>query len=192
MQGPRPQATHRPDAAGGIKHHTAEVAITRDRLLADLLAVAIRATPRFSEKFVGRVFEPAQPEPQNIPRQTINNWLWSLSRLKKLAGFSPSRPPARYSTGYETRRSPCAYYPEHVPAVVLPMASLATPRFSREIRRSNFLANATRAQKHSVTTYTLLAVVSVAGPRTFQFHAEPIQPTPKPTPRGSPTAREAC
>jgi hypothetical protein len=56
----------------------------------DLLPVAIRVTPRFPDKYAGHVFQPTHPEPQNIPRQTINNRLWSLSRLKKLAGFSAS------------------------------------------------------------------------------------------------------
>jgi hypothetical protein len=65
-----------------------------DRLLTDVLTVANRATPLFFEKSVGRVSRPAQSEPKNIPRQTINNWLWSLSRLKKLAGFPP-KPSAR-------------------------------------------------------------------------------------------------
>jgi hypothetical protein len=185
VQGPRPQATHRPDAAGGIKHHTAQVAITRDHLPPDALPMANFTPLVFPEKSAGRVSRPAQPEPQNIPRQTINNWPWSLSRLKKLAGFSPSQTPANYSTGYKARRSPNATIAKHVPADLIAVANPATPRFSREIRRSCFLTNATGAQKPSKTTHKLSAVDAVAGPKTSRFRAEPTQPSPKPAHWGS-------
>lgn len=92
---------------------------------------------------------------------------------QKLAGFSPSHPPARYSTGYKARRSPSAYYPEHLPDALITVVNSASPRFSREIRRSNFLARASRARKHSVTTNKQSAVGSVATPKTSRFHAEP-------------------
>jgi hypothetical protein len=151
---------------------------------ADVLPVAIRGTPLFPGKSAGQVSRPARPEPQNIPRQTINNWLWSLSRLKKLAGFSPSRPPARYSAGYKTRRSPSAHNSKHLPADLITVVNPATPRFSQGIRRSNFLVRASRAPKHSVTTNKQSAVVSVAAPKTLQFRAEPVTPTPKPISRG--------
>lgn len=188
----RPQATQRPDAAVGIERYTAQVAIIRDHLPADVLTVAIRVTPRFFEKSVDHGSRPAQPEPQNIPRQTINNWPWSLSRLKKLAGFSPSQTPANYSAGYKARCSPSAYYPEHLPDALITVANRATPRFSREIRMSCFLTNATRDQKPSKTTHKLSAVVSVAGLKVLCFRAEPIQRPPETVLRGSPFSREAC
>jgi hypothetical protein len=162
-----------------------------DHLPADVLRAANPTPLVFPKKSVGHGSRPAQPEPQNIPRQTISNWLRSLSRLKKLAGFSPSQTPARYRTGYKARRSPNATIAKRVPADLIAVANPATPCFSREIRRSCFLANATRAQKPSKTTHKLSAVGAVAGPRTFRYRAEPIQPSLKPALRGSPTACEA-
>ena len=177
---------------GGIDRYAAQVAITRDHLPPDVLPMANFTPLVFPEKSAGRVSRPAQPEPQNIPRQTINNWPWSLSRLKKLAGFSPSQTPANYSAGYKARCSPSAYYPEHLPDALITVANRATPRFSREIRRSCFLTNATGAQKPSKTTHKLSAVVAVAAPKPVRFRAEPRQHASKSPPRGSPTAREPC
>jgi len=162
----------------------------KDRLLVDLLALAIRVTPRFPQEIRRSCF-PASAIGAQKHSATNNKQLAVVSvAAQKLAGFSPSHSPATYRTGYKARCSPNATIAKHVPADLIAVANPATPRFSREIRGSNFLARVSRAQKHSVTTYKLSAVGVVAGPRTFQFHAEPIQPTPKPHLRGSPTARE--
>ena len=75
---PRPQANRRPDPARGIKRHNRPAMALIAHMPADLLPVAIRVTHRFPEKYAGHVVQPTHPEPQNIPRQTINNRLLTL------------------------------------------------------------------------------------------------------------------
>ena len=175
-----------------MKRHRSPAMALIDRLLADVLAVAIRATPRFPRE-LRRSWFPASAIGAPKHSATNNKQLAVVSvAAQKTCWFPPSRPPARYSTGYKARRSPCAHNSKHVPADLITVVNSASPHFSREIRGSCFRAFATRAQKHSKTTYKLSAVVSVAPPKTFRFRAEPILPTRKPSPRGSPTARDAC
>jgi hypothetical protein len=134
---------------------------------ADVLAVAIRVTPRFPRE-IRRSWFPASASGAPKHSATNHKQLAVVSvAAQKLAGFSPSQTPANYSAGYKARCSPSAYYPEHLPDALITVANRATPRFSREIRGSNFLARASRAQKHSVTTYKLSAVGAVACLKTL-------------------------
>jgi hypothetical protein len=88
----------------------------------------------------------------------------NIHEAVRWSGLSPppSQSPARYVRGNESPQTARDDFLQYVPAELLPVANLASPRFSREICGPCSLSQAFQAKGRSKTNNKQSAVVSVA------------------------------